>query len=357
MRIGVDGRGLRGGRGIARATAGALRALAAAHPEDEIRVLVVGDDAPAAPCPGIRIVRDRRPQRPLFAAAALAGRPRLEDLLGGDVDVVWAPAPAPLAVGPGTPLVLTVHDLSFAQRPADFTAYERLWHHVARPARLAARADVVLCDSAATRTALHATWPGVDPARTRVLHPGVDRPDAPPPRWDALPERFVLFVGAREPRKGLDVLLDAFARARADGLDAELVVAGGGRVDADGRPGVHVLGRIDDERLAACLTQALALVMPSWLEGFGLPPLEALWHGTPAIVSDLPVFAETLGADGAVRFPPGDAGTLADALLRVAEDDALRQRLVAAGRAAAAPLTWEAAAAGLHAALTEAAGR
>lgn len=357
MRIGVDGRGLRGGRGVARATVGVLRALAAAHPEDQIVVLLAGGDEPVPmPHPAIRVHHDPRPQRALFAAAALAGRPRIDALLGG-VDVVWAPAPAPLAVSARTPLVLTVHDLTFEQRPTDFTRYERLWHRLARPARLAARADVVLCDTAATRTALHAAWPGVDPARTRVVHPGVDRPAGPPTRWDALPARFILAVGALEPRKGVDVLLRAFAAARAAGLDAELVLAGAGRLrDARG-PGVHVLGRVTDEQLAACYTQALALVMPSWLEGFGLPPLEAVAHGTPAVVSALPVFDETLGPEGALRVAPGDDDALAAALLRIAGDAELRERLVVAGRAASAGLTWEAAAAGLHAALTEAAAR
>ena len=66
------------------------------------------------------------PARVLFGAAALARRPRLDALLGG-CDVVWAPAPAPLAVG-ATPFVLTVHDRSWEERPQDFTRYERLWH-------------------------------------------------------------------------------------------------------------------------------------------------------------------------------------------------------------------------------------
>jgi glycosyltransferase involved in cell wall biosynthesis len=90
--------------------------------------------------------------------------------------------------------------------------------------------------------------------------------------------------------------------------------------------------------------------MPSWLEGFGLPPLEALARGTPAIVSDLPVFEETLGA-AALRFAPGDAAALADALLRVGRE---RERLLAA----APPLPrWQDAAGTLHAVLEQAAAR
>ena len=80
-------------------------------------------------------------------------------------------------------------------------------------------------------------------------------------------------------------------------------------------------------------------MLPSWLEGFGLPPVEGIAAGTPAIVSDLPVLREVLG-DGASYVRPGDAAGLAEALLAVAGDPALRARLVAAGRAAIAPLSW-----------------
>jgi glycosyltransferase involved in cell wall biosynthesis len=94
--------------------------------------------------------------------------------------------------------------------------------------------------------------------------------------------------------------------------------------------------------------------MPSWLEGFGLPPVEAQLAGTPAVVSDLPAFAETLG-EGALRVPPGDIEALADALVRVAGDDELRARLAAAGAETVGALSWERAARELHAVLASAA--
>ena len=95
--------------------------------------------------------------RALHAAAALAGRPRLDRLLRGP-DLIWAPAPAPLAVSRETPFVLTVHDLSFVHRPRDYGGYERLWHTVARPRRLARRAQRVLTDSDAVRAELLDEW-------------------------------------------------------------------------------------------------------------------------------------------------------------------------------------------------------
>jgi glycosyltransferase involved in cell wall biosynthesis len=293
----------------------------------------------------------------VFGCAAVVGRPRLDRLVGG-ADVAWIPAPAPVAVSPGVPYVLTVHDLSWVERPGDFTAYERAWHRVGRLERLARRATVVVCVSQATREAVLREW-HVAPRRVRVVPWGVTAPDpessARSPH-DTSQAPFFLAVGALEPRKAPELLADAHALARAGGLQAELVFAGEGRLAGAlrGRDGVRVLGRVDD--LAPLYRDALALVMPSHLEGFGFPPLEAALAGTPSIVSDLPVFAETLGQRAALTVTPGDERALADALLRMERDAALRADLAARARAGAAELTWDRAADAYHAVLTEAAG-
>jgi glycosyltransferase involved in cell wall biosynthesis len=331
MKVGVDARALLAGRGVARFTRGLLAALADGFGDDEWLAFVPGQ-APIEPVhPRVRLVRHRLGGRLLFGAAALARRPTLAGLLGG-VDVVWLPAPAPVA--PGAPYVLTVHDRSWERRPGDFSAYVRAWHRVARPRALARGAAAVTADSYAVAAELDAEW-GV---RASVVSPGITTLPATP-----RPGRYLLFVGAQEPRKALGVLTAAHLSARARGLDAELVIVGDG------------VQRVDDAELAALYAGALAVVTPSYLEGFGLPPLEAAAHGTPAVVSDLECFAETLG-DAALRVPVGDARALADALLRIGGDDALRARLGAAARERAAHYTWERAAAALHPLLVEAAG-
>jgi glycosyltransferase involved in cell wall biosynthesis len=350
MRVGVDARHLTAGRGVARYTRALLGALAAAFPEDDWLAFVPGRE-PVRAVPGVRLVRHPLPGRALFGAAAVARRPRLDRLLGGAVDVVWAPAPAPLALSRGVPLVLTVHDRSFEERPADFTPYERLWHRLARPRALAARADAVVCDTDAGRDDLARAW-GV---RATVVTPGVLGVAAPETR-SAEKTPYLLFVGALEPRKAPDVLAAAYARARARGLAADLVVVGDGRMAIDGAGVRRLPATTDDAALAALYAGALAVVAPSWLEGFGLPPVEAAALGTPSVVSDLPVFTETLG-DGALRVAPGDEAGLADALLRIAADGALRERLGAAARQAAARYDWASSAEQMHAVLARAAAR
>jgi glycosyltransferase involved in cell wall biosynthesis len=361
MRIGVDARHLAAGRGVAHYTRTLLGAAAAADPDVQWRCFVPGRgavDAPAAP--NVALVRDRRPSRAIHGAAATVGRPRLDRLLGGGLDAVWLPAPAPVALSAGVPYALTVHDLSWVERPADFTPYERLWHRLARPANLARGATRVLADSRATATVARDTW-ALDEARLRVVPPGVTS-GAPGALPADLPTRFVLFVGALEPRKAPDVLARAYARARADGLDAGLVVVGDGRL-ADavaaplaGMPDVAVLSALDRAALDALYAHALAVVAPSRLEGFGFVPLEAGGHGTPSILSDLPVFAETMG-DAAVRVPVDDEAALAAALRTLVDDGAERARLGGLARERAGAFGWPAAADGLLAALRETAGR
>ena len=118
----MDARHLAAGRGVAHYTRALLAATAAAHPGDEWRCFVPGREPVDAPAlDNVVLVRDRRPGRAIFGAAALTGRPRLDRLLGGGMDAVWLPAPAPVALSRGVPYALTVHDVSWEARPADFT--------------------------------------------------------------------------------------------------------------------------------------------------------------------------------------------------------------------------------------------
>jgi glycosyltransferase involved in cell wall biosynthesis len=362
VKVGIDGRSLRaagGRRGVTRYLGSLLPALASIGCDDLYAILVPGDPGSVADgiasLPGVAVRRTRLGSRSLFGLAAVAGRPRLDSMLDG-CDVVWAPAVAPLAVSAGVPFVLTVHDLSFEHRAADFSPYERVWHRAARPRRLARRADRIIVDSEAMRRELLAEW-RIEPAKVVTVAPGPGRPQVARGSGSggALAPGYVLAVGALEPRKRPDLLADAHSRARDAGLKARLVFAGDGPMrDKLAETGATVLGYVPDEELDSLYRDALALACVSREEGFAFTPLEALAAGTPAVVSDLPVFSETLGA-GALRVPPGDAEALTRALLRLERDAALRAQLVEAGRAAAARLSWSDTAARTRAVFAEAA--
>jgi glycosyltransferase involved in cell wall biosynthesis len=265
---------------------------------------------------------------------------------------------APVALSAEVPFVLTVQDLSFELRPHDFTGYERVWHALARPRALARSARRVIVLAEPTRDQLVRRW-GLSPSAVRVVAPGVADAQSDPAmlaRFGLAAGSYLLAVGALEPRKAPALLAGAFARARERGLECQLVFAGDGRLrDRLTAPGVRLLGRVSDPELGALYAGALALVMPSLLEGYGLPVREALAHGTPAVISDLPVFGPEL--DPAVlRVAPGDETALSRALLGIAGEDGLRERLARAAPATVADLTWAAAARRTRAVLAEACG-
>lgn len=360
MVVGIDGRSLRGGpraRGVARYLALTLEALASCRDAAPLALRLLSFGPPDRRLPKeVEVIAARAPSQLLFGLAALSGRPQLDRLLGRP-DVVWLPAVAPVALDRKARLVLTVHDLSFELAPRDYNAYERLWHRLARPARLARRARTVIVPSQRTRQLLLERW-RLPTERVRVIRPGPGRSPRtrrvpPPPGLE--PRGYVLAVGALEPRKRPDLLVTAFQAARKRGLRARLVFAGDGPLRARlGGEGVVLLGRVDDDQLDALYAHALCLACPSRDEGFGFTPLEAASFGTPAVVSDLEVFRETL--DGAaLRFTPGDPQALADCLLELERNEPLRRELGARAALAASALSWERSARELANVLREAA--
>lgn len=266
-------------------------------------------------------------------------------------DVVLAPTPLH---PPGrTPTVVVVHDAVPWTHPETLTPRGADWHRrqVERAGRDAALV-VVPTQAVAAELARHVSLP-----RVLVVGEGVSGDLALPAdaaaraRNLALPERFLLTVATLEPRKGLDVLLKALAVPGAP--DLPLLCAGqpgwGGQdlvaqaAAAGLAPGrVRLLGRVDDADLAVLLHHASALVVPSRAEGFGLPLLEAMAAGTPVVTSDAAALVE-VGA-GAAQVSALEPEALAAALAEVAEDDALRARMSAAGLARAADFSWDAAA-------------
>ncbi|MET0235533.1 MAG: glycosyltransferase family 1 protein [Kibdelosporangium sp.] len=275
-------------------------------------------------------------------------------------DAVHAPTPlAPPAPRRGRSLVVTVHDTVPFTHPETLTQRGAAWHQtMIRRAALHATAIVVPTAAVAAELSQHA--PG--PARVHVISHGVpaavtrlpENSDTIADRL-GLPENYVLAVGTVEPRKGLDVLVEAMARPAAP--DLPLVIAGppgwGGvdlaRIAAEAglSPGrLHLLGKLSDAELAVVLHRATVLAVPSMAEGFGLPLLEAMAVGVPIVHSDAPALVEVAGGTG-VLARRNDPAALANALHSVVAFPEHTATLVEAARARAARFTWNRAAASL----------
>jgi phosphatidylinositol alpha-mannosyltransferase len=166
----------------------------------------------------------------------------------------------------------------------------------------------------------------------------------PPPDTPGGTGRAILFVGRHEPRKGLEVLLRAFA-----GLDRDAVlwVAGEGphttALAASAPPNVEWLGRISDGELASRLRTAAVFCAPSLHgESFGVVLLEAMAAGTPVLASDIAGYRDVARHEReAVLVPGGDVAALTDGLRRVLDDAGLAARLVEAGAARASGFSME----------------
>jgi len=249
--------------------------------------------------------------------------------------------------------VATVHDLAFLRFPdtVQRETLDNLHHHLPRAVVAAA---AIIAVSQATAEDL-ATLLGVSRRRIHVIHEGVDPSflAAPHPPRTPLPERYLLFVSTLEPRKNILGLLEGFARAVAGGYEGDLVLVGrwGWKTEAaraalaasPARHRIHHLDYLKREELNAVLRAAEALVFPSLLEGFGLPVVEAMAVGVPVITSNVSSLPE-VGGDAVLYVDPRDPDDLAAAILRLAGDRQLRERLVAAARSRAAQFRWEEAA-------------
>jgi len=293
------------------------------------------------------------PRVALYEAwARLGGRPG-STRVSPDVDLVHSPMlPAPRR---GTrPLVVTLHDLAFVEQPEAFPGrprrlYERLWRHVR------AEADIVICSSEATRSS--AVSHGLAESKARVVPLGASVPELADSDREVvlashqLTRPYVLFVGTAEPRKNLGRLLGAYGLSGLAQENVELVIVGPGgwrqRLGelVDELPDVvssrvRSLGEVPESDLHALYAGASVFCYPSLLEGFGLPVLEAMAHGTPVVTSRDTAPAEIV-ADAGVLIDPLNEAELADALIGLVSDRARAAELGCAGLTRSAAYTWK----------------
>ncbi len=258
--------------------------------------------------------------------------------------------------------VITIHDLAPLRWPDHYLRlpHARVGH--AWEYALARRADAIIAVSEATRRdvidRLH-----VSSERVTVIPEAVDTEFAPPSAEEGrrvagtfgVPGRYVLYVGQFDPRKNMDGLLAAFARAASVDPELRLVIAGElGKLSSfltralerthAPRERVVVTGRVDDATLAALYAGAECLLHAALLEGFGLTPLESLAAGTPVVGYGAGAVAEVVG-DAGVLVDPGVPDALGDALVTYLGDSARQGELRARTRARAAGFSWDRAAA------------
>ncbi len=249
-----------------------------------------------------------------------------------DADVWHFPnSTAPLLFGP--PYVLTLHDLSLFRHPRHHPPAQ---HLTIRPflRGAAQRAERVICVSEFTRGEAIDVL-GLDHERIEVVAEAAGeefRPDQDPVRLNevrrkySLPEEFLLFVGTLEPRKNISRLLRAYSQLKGQGHNVPLILVGPRgwnmppveeQVEKLGiGEGIRWLGYVPQQELPALYALAKVFVYPSLYEGFGLPLLEAMACGTPAVVGDCPALREVAG-EAAIFVDPTDEAAISAGLSRL----------------------------------------
>lgn len=246
--------------------------------------------------------------------------PKVDKLLGG-LDVFFMPNLNFVGLSKKVRLILTVHDLSFEYFPETFSIKRRLWHIFINPKKLAKRADKIIAISQSTRDDL-INFYKIEPIKIEIIYNGISDEFKRINRNDPklleikekynLPFSFILFLGTFEPRKNITGIIRAYELLREQknkNLDRyKLIIAGSdgwksGKIKKDiinskYKKDIHWVKFIENEDKVFVYNLASVFVYPSFFEGFGIPPLEAMKSGLNVVSANNSSLVETVGDGG-----------------------------------------------------------
>jgi len=270
--------------------------------------------------------------------------------LGQRLELMFCPSNiAPLWIPHKTKLVLTLHDIAFKTFPKSFSKAFSLYYSFIVPRNIQ-RAKQVITVSEASKQEIVRFYPEAKDKIT-VIPLGIHK------RYRVLPgirkKKQILYVGSINERKNVAGVIEAFERLSEDFV---LVIVGSffgnfslsakmSRLLERAASNKNIVFKqgLDDEALVHEYNMASCFVFPSFYEGFGLPPLEAMACGTPVITSNISSMPEVCG-DAALYVDPYDVEALTRMMQRVLEDDVLQKELIVKGLEHVKAFTWEKAA-------------
>ncbi len=297
----------------------------------------------------------RLPNKLLNLSVKFFAKPKFEQLIG-DFDSLFLPNLNHFALGPKKKLVVTVHDLSPVVTPEFYDARRRFWHSFLGFKKTLERANLILAVSNFTKQDLM-TFFKLPETKIKVVYPGIDHslfhPNLPSSKLREirnlynLPGDFILYLSTVEPRKNLIGLIEAFEQIKNP---VSLVIAGklGWKYQKTLEKmkqslkarDIKYLGYIPENDKPYIIKLARAVVYPSFYEGFGFVPLEAMSVGTPVVTSQVTSLPEVV-EDSALLINPYNIDDLAKALEEVLSNNKLRESLINKGLARSQKFNWQ----------------
>lgn len=239
------------------------------------------------------------------------------------------------------------HDAQVHSTPESYSPYFRRWYRFHQPIAGRRHRRILTVSNFSREQLAHYGLARTD--RTGVILNGVDHVlDIQPDesilgRVGVEPGRYVVALANVQPHKNIGILLKAFADPRLSDLDLVLFgAADAARFKAVGHTlpeGVRFAGRVSDGELRALYGSALCIAFPSTTEGFGLPPLEAMTTGCPAVVAPAGALPQTCGP-AAVYADPSSVEEWVSAIRRIADDARYREEMRVGSKAWASSFTW-----------------
>jgi glycosyltransferase involved in cell wall biosynthesis len=253
------------------------------------------------------------------------------------------------------PQITTIHDCAYSRFPEEFSSIldRCLYAFMFRSALV--KSKKIIAVSHATKGDLQEIY-HVRAEKIRVIHEGVDDEffESPVDARQVVTDidgPFMLFVGIPRPRKNLENILRSFAATKGHiDCKTKLVIAGptdnrflnirhlADTLNVDEK--IVLTGTITDQKLRSLYRSATCFLFPTLYEGFGLPILEAMASGAPVITSQRPAHVEIAG-DAALVVDPVDVGAMAEAMVRISEDNSFREGLIQKGLDRARMFSWK----------------
>ncbi|MDO8659413.1 MAG: glycosyltransferase family 1 protein [Candidatus Parcubacteria bacterium] len=309
--------------------------------------------------PNVEVFSFRLPNKLLFGLSRLLNRPYIDKLIGG-ADVFFSPHFLLASLSPDCKRVTTFHDLSYVRFKEFFSWRRNFWHKF--QTQLSGRAnlsDKIIAVSQSTQKDLVEKY-DFPSGKIRIIYSGISDLVFRPPIEDTesfrikndLPDKFILFLGKLEPRKNIPGLIKAFnlLKSSTGFEDLNLVIVGSpGWLykniyrEAKASPykdRIIFKSYVKDEDRKFYYSLASVFVYPSFFEGFGFPPLEAMACGTPVVTSFNSSLPEVVGSGG-ILIDPQNAVDISTTLKSILTDSSLKNLLIKRGFHRTQNFSWE----------------